>query len=237
MTYTPTLWENLSLPAIDAANLSNIENFNVAVAAGGRSGVQAGSLASEHAGLPIGVQLPLNATLIWTDSNMGAGSGLDADKLDGQHGSYYMPVAGVGTAVAFGALVTFNGGLTVPSGQVLTVNGTISVSGGSISNLSSLSCSGTITAAAFNVSSTRDIKDNIDLFKFNAAEIVNATPVYRYTLKADLRKDYHVGFIVEESPSCFVSADNSGIDLYAALAVAYKAIQELSARIETLERK
>ena len=92
MVFIPTVWINNSLPAIDSSNLQNVENFCVAVAAGGRTGVQAASLASEHAGLPIGVQLPLNATLIWTDSNMGAGSGLDADKLDGQQGSYYMPV-------------------------------------------------------------------------------------------------------------------------------------------------
>ena len=30
---------------------------------------------------------------IWTDQTDGSGSGLDADKLDGQHGSYYAPIA------------------------------------------------------------------------------------------------------------------------------------------------
>ena len=238
MTYSPTIWVNQNLPAIDAANLDNIENFNVAVAAGGRTGVQAGSLASEHAGLPIGVQLPLNATLIWADSNMGAGSGLDADKLDGQQGSWYMPVAGIGTAVAFGALVTFNGGLTVPSGQTLSVGGTLSVTGGgSISGLASLSCSGTISAAAFNVSSTRAIKDNIHPLTCNATEILGAIPVYTYTLKSDPRKDYHTGLMVEDTPTCFVNPDASGIDVYALVAYLVKANQELSARIETLERK
>lgn len=42
---------------------------------------------------------------IWTSGNMGAGSGLDADLLDGQQGSYYAPLAGP----------TFTGTVTLPS--------------------------------------------------------------------------------------------------------------------------
>ena len=228
-TYEKTSWQNDSLPAIDASNLSNIENWNVLISAGGRTGVQAGSLASEHAGLPIGVQLPLNATLVWTDSNMGTGSGLDADKLDGQHGSWYMPITGTSGAVTFGGTSIFS--------DTATFNGGVNVTGGSLSGLTSLGCSGTITAGAFNVSSTRAIKENITPLKLDATTVVNATPVYSYSLKSDEMKYIHLGFMTEDSPSCIVHADGHAIDLYASLAIAYKSIQELTARIETLERK
>lgn len=40
----------------------------------------------------------------WTEENDGSGSGLDADKLDGQHGSYYAPIASP----------TFTGTVTAP---------------------------------------------------------------------------------------------------------------------------
>ena len=332
MTYTATAWNNNNLPAIDAANLLNIENFNVAVAAGGRTGVQAGSLASEHAGLPIGVQLPLNATLIWTDSNMGAGSGMDADKLDGQQGAYYMPVAGTGTNCTFSGTVTVSGTLSCTGGGSITgltslgttasitagtyiaattnasvgtsltvgtsisMNGALSgvtslsmggalsgattvAMGGTLTGATSITMSGalsgattigmggaltgatsismggaltgattinasshvtsggTITGAAFNVNSTRAIKENISLLTFGGSEVVSGTPVYMYSLKSDPRHDMHIGFIVEDTPACLVNPDASGIDLYASLAYAYKAIQELTARVETLERK
>ena len=236
MIYTPTLWTNDSLPAIDAANLTNIENALVTVAAGGRTGVQAGSLASEHAGLPIGVQLPLNATLIWTDSNMGSNSGLDADKLWGHQAAYFMPVTGTGGAVSFTGAVQFSNTTTVTVAGSLTVSGSLSVTGGGSITVDSISVNNTCTAGAFNVSSTRDIKNVHGLVEDRGVDVVINTPIYRYALKADPEQVEHVGFIVEDSPMVIVGENKKSIDLYAALAYSYKAIQELTARIELLER-
>ena len=236
-SYSPTVWTNDSLPAIDAENLNNIENWNVLVASGGRTGIQAGTLASEHAGLPIGVQLPLNATLIWADSNMGPGSGLDADKLDGQHGSYFMPITGTGGPVSFTGAVTFSSTTTVTVAGSMVVNGSLTVSGGGSIAVTSITVTNTCTAGAFNVGSTRAIKDNIHPLICNATEILNAIPVYTYTLKSDPRKDYHTGLMVEDTPTCFVNPDASGIDVYALVSYLVKANQELNARLEALERK
>jgi len=56
---------------------------------------------------------------IWHSSNDGAGSGLDADLLDGQHGSYYAPVAGSTSfrPVTAGLYGTGHGGSLLPIWQ------------------------------------------------------------------------------------------------------------------------
>jgi len=46
--------------------------------------------------------------LIWTDRTDGAGSGLDADKLDGQHGSHYLDRANHTGTLTLGTVGTFN---------------------------------------------------------------------------------------------------------------------------------
>lgn len=53
-----------------------------------------------------GAQLYINGSLAWNSGNDGAGSGLDADLLDGQDGSYYAPInnpAFTGTALTVNA--------------------------------------------------------------------------------------------------------------------------------------
>ncbi len=55
---------------------------------------------------PLGGQVFANGGLIWHEGNDGAGSGLDADKLDGQHASYFAKAADVKTPVPAGAVFT-----------------------------------------------------------------------------------------------------------------------------------
>jgi hypothetical protein len=61
------------------------------VVAGGASGFITGAQATKLDALP---------TNPWTPANDGAGSGLDADLLDGQHGAYYATASGLGTHLA-----------------------------------------------------------------------------------------------------------------------------------------
>lgn len=40
-----------------------------------------------------GLELKFNGNTVWHSGNDGSNSGLDADLLEGQHGSYYAPIA------------------------------------------------------------------------------------------------------------------------------------------------
>ena len=68
---------------------------------------------------------------VWRSSNDGAGSGLDADLLDGQDGSYYSNiVARLGYQPVNRAGDTFNGNVTVPALRVVGGGGQNGISGG-----------------------------------------------------------------------------------------------------------
>jgi hypothetical protein len=65
---------------------------------------------------------------VWHSTNDGSGSGLDADRLDGQHGSYYATASGLTTATA-----TANAALPKAGGTItgnLNVNGTTTLGNG-----------------------------------------------------------------------------------------------------------
>lgn len=62
------------------AYIVTVENNNISIAISGT-----------------GPQGATGATGLWSPENDGEGSGLDADLLDGQHGSFYAPVSHVGT--------------------------------------------------------------------------------------------------------------------------------------------
>jgi hypothetical protein len=95
-----------------------------------------------------------------------------------------------------------------------------------------------IYASAFTVSSRREWKKNIEpLYKSGLKEILE-TPVYQYHLNDDNDNEMkRTGFIMEESPLEMIDVRGQGLDIYAGLALAYKAIQELSAKVDYLENK
>ena len=68
--------------------------------------------------------LYVNGNLVWNAGNDGAGSGLDADLLDGQHGSYYAPATG-------GSYLPLSGGTMSGSINFGSSNGNINMSRGS----------------------------------------------------------------------------------------------------------
>ena len=61
---------------------------------------------------------------VWTSTTDGAGSGLDADLLDGQEGSYYATAASLGNYLPI-ANPTFTGTLTGPAATITTVTGAL----------------------------------------------------------------------------------------------------------------
>jgi hypothetical protein len=60
-------------------------------------------------GLAVTGALTRNGSTVWDAGNDGSGSGLDADLLDGQHGSYYLPAASYTAADVLTKLKTVDG--------------------------------------------------------------------------------------------------------------------------------
>ena len=95
-----------------------------------------------------------------------------------------------------------------------------------------------VAAAAFNVNSERKVKENIVDFK-DGLTLVDNLKVRKYNRKADLKDGINkkeVGLILDESPD-EMSVDGVGINLYPTLAIALRAIQQLSEKVKILESK
>lgn len=101
-------------------------------------------------------------------------------------------------------------------------------------------------ASAMVVNSTADIKGNIEKYKGTATYEILNTDVCEYTLNEPVAANTrnavgkNIGFVIGEgfniSPE-IVFEDGKGVSMYDALALSYKAIQELHARCTELERQ
>jgi hypothetical protein len=112
-------------------------------------------------------------------------------------------------------------------------------------------------AKAFTTSSNRELKTNIVKDEENALEKVKATTVYNYQFKQDLedwgedadgnlvllgQKDpstvpVQTGIIVDEAPKDIIGENGESINLYAMTTLLWKAVQELSAKNDSLEQR
>lgn len=93
-----------------------------------------------------------------------------------------------------------------------------------------------IRASAFTVSSNPKYKTNVKPFE-NGLNVVNGVDIFNYALKSDLANDKysnHIGMMLDNVPEEIVS-DSEGIDLYSTVSVLWKAVQELLAKVNTLE--
>ena len=84
----------------------------------------------------------------------------------------------------------------------------------------------------------RDIKEYED----GALQKVLGTTVYRYQLKEHPKNESgkHIGFVIGKDYSLaedILDESKSSVDMYSALGVAYKAIQELSEKVTVLEKR
>lgn len=90
-------------------------------------------------------------------------------------------------------------------------------------------------------SSLESMKKNISDFTKNATEIINNSDVYEYNLKTDNDTDRKtIGFIIGDkykTPNEIVSKDEKAIRIYSAIGILWKAVQELSAKVEQLEKE
>lgn len=94
-----------------------------------------------------------------------------------------------------------------------------------------------VYASGFQNMSTRDLKKDIKPFDKDGVEIINSASIKTYRYKEedeDIKK--HIGLIFDEAPP-EITQQEGAIDLYAMCSVAWKAIQELSQKIKSLEEK
>lgn len=96
-----------------------------------------------------------------------------------------------------------------------------------------------IAASAFEVGSSEDFKQNIMSTEISALDKITSLAVVEYDLNYNVEsgiENKQLGFIAENSP--YISgSDGKSIDLYKAIALNTKGVQELLARIEVLEEE
>lgn len=98
-----------------------------------------------------------------------------------------------------------------------------------------------IYASAFNISSRRDAKKNIQPLDFalsgkTALEEVLSTPVYRYHYNNDSDDELlRTGLIYDEAPCEAVDISGEGVDIYGMTSLLWKAVQELSEELDILK--
>ena len=99
---------------------------------------------------------------------------------------------------------------------------------------------GSVGAAYFYGTSTRDVKKDIEPYTDNATQIIRDTEIitYNYDLDDEKMSSYKkIGFIAEETHEDMASEEHDKMEIPATLAVAMKAIQELDARVNALLQK
>lgn len=98
-----------------------------------------------------------------------------------------------------------------------------------------------ITTPKLTQTSLESIKKNISKFTENATGIINNADIYEYNLKSDKDTDKKlIGFIIGDkyrTPNEVISKEGQAIELYSAIGILWKAVQELSARVEQLEKE
>lgn len=98
-----------------------------------------------------------------------------------------------------------------------------------------------ITTPKVTQTSLESIKKNITKFTKRATDIINNSEIYEYNLKSDSDEDKKlIGFIIGDNystPNEVISKGGQAVELYSAIGILWKAVQELSARVEQLEKE
>ncbi|ALA13027.1 tail protein [Bacillus phage TsarBomba] len=90
-------------------------------------------------------------------------------------------------------------------------------------------------AGNLNNASSREYKDNIEVFKGSAMEIINSSVAKTYTYKGDASQQVKVGLIAEEAPELISGEDT--VDSYGMATLSWKGLQEVYAELQELKQK
>lgn len=94
-----------------------------------------------------------------------------------------------------------------------------------------------VISYAFDGVSTKEAKTNIEDYKDNALDIINDTNIISFNYKGDETNRPKIGFIAEETNSLLSTPEQNKFDLYNAVGLLMKAVQELCIRLNKLENK
>lgn len=96
-----------------------------------------------------------------------------------------------------------------------------------------------LIVSMINGSSDRTKKKNIAVTKDSALDAINQTKIYNFHFDGDDEKEVckRTGIMADEAPECVVGDDGKSVNLYNMISVAWKGIQELSDKVQTLEAR
>lgn len=89
--------------------------------------------------------------------------------------------------------------------------------------------------------SLESIKKNISIYNENALKTILNSDIYTYNLKSEKDTDSkHIGFVIGDkyrTPKEIINNEGNAVELYSAIGILWKAVQELSTRVEQLEKE
>lgn len=97
-------------------------------------------------------------------------------------------------------------------------------------------------AQAWDTSSLEELKDNIKKCK-DTLDIVKNSEIYEYEYKNDIANDIHTkryGFVIgqnRKTPDEVMSDNKDGVNTYSMCAILWKAVQEMSEQIESMQKR
>jgi hypothetical protein len=143
-------------------------------------------------------------------------------------------VAFDGTAsISINAVMTIDNGATGYN-AIGTITGSTAPWNSYNNSIAGRTSTGTINATGFNVASKRSLKENIEVFKVSALELIENVEVVSFNYIGD-NKNKKVGFIADDTNEVFSTKQKDTMDVASTVGVLLKAVQELNCRLERLE--
>ena len=116
------------------------------------------------------------------------------------------------------------------------VQGALVVSGGIVSK-DSIFAAGDVLGRNVSSVSSREVKDVIGPFTESALDIINGVDVVNFTYKNDPGKQHKIGIIAEDTHEYIATKKHNQLDHANAIGLLLKAVQELSERCDSLEKR
>ena len=227
---------------ISSTNFNVDKNGNMTCKNANVSGTITSSNANITGGsIKVGNNFTVNSSGNMTCSNVNITGGKVTLEADGNDNSKFRIVSSDGTKEGYMTSDCLRVGAFQQSISLYAflANPSISLADGSGSG--TVVASNQITTPKLTQTSLESIKKNINKFTKNATDIINNSDIYEYNLKSDEDTDKKmIGFVIGDkyrTPNEVIDKEGRAVELYSAIGILWKAVQELSARVEQLEKE